>query len=109
MEERTHTNNSPLVVENHAFTTQRMATSLHHLRNLGIERVRKAHMSHHALLKEGKRSNSLRPIDNLVRNYEISRLDMFLQAADSAEGNDAADSEMAQSGDVGLVGNLVGG
>jgi hypothetical protein len=69
---------------------QRMPTLPHDLRNLFIEWICKADMADHASLKERKRSDSLRSIDYLIWDYEVARLDLFLQRAYGTEGNDAA-------------------
>lgn len=64
-------------------------------------------MSDDSTLEERERPHALGAINDLVRDDEISRLDLLLQTADGGEGNDAAHAEGAQSGDVGAVGHLV--
>jgi hypothetical protein len=84
-----------------------MPTLLHNLRNILIKRICKPHMSHDSALKKRKRPHALRPVDNLVRHHEVARLDLFLQGADGAEGDDAAYAEGAEGGDVGTVWHFV--
>lgn len=86
-----------------------MPASPHNLRDLLIERVRKPDVSHNPALEESERTNTLGAIDDLVWDHEVAGLDLLLQRADGGEGNDAADAEGAESGDVGAVGDFMGG
>ena len=45
----------------------------------------------------------------MVRYNEIPRLDLFLQTPHSTERDDAPDSQMSESGDVGAGGDFVRG
>lgn len=65
-------------------------------------------MADNAILKEGKWPDALGAIDNLVRDHKVHWLDLLLQRAHGGEGNDTSDTEMAESSDIGAVGNLVG-
>lgn len=102
----------------HALALQTVTTPPHNVTNLVVKRIRKANMTHHPLLKEGKWPNALRAIDDLIRHHEIPRLDLLLQTANGTERNDAAHTKTSQSGDVGahwylvwcvLVGEAVSG
>lgn len=86
-----------------------MPASPHNLRDLLIERVRKTDVSDNPALEESERTNALGAIDDLVWDHEVAGLDLLLQRADGREGNDAADAEGAESGDVGAVRDFVGG
>jgi hypothetical protein len=85
-----------------------MSTPPHNPRDFLIKRIRKPHMSHNPTLKERKRPNTLRAINNLIRHDEISRLDLFSERSDCAEGDDAPYANGAESGNVGAVGDFVG-
>jgi hypothetical protein len=60
-------------------------------------------MSHDAALEKRKRSHPLGAVDDLIRHHKVAWLDLLLQGADGAEGDDAAHAEGAEGGDVGAV------
>ncbi|KAK6602355.1 hypothetical protein H4I95_07457 [Botrytis cinerea] len=66
-------------------------------------------MSHNTLFKEGKRTHSLGPINNLIWHYEIAGLDFLAQRAHGTKCDDGSDADAAESSDVGAVGDFVGG
>lgn len=89
--------------------------TLHVLRagldNIGETRVKgvgEANVSNNASLKESPRSDALGAVNGLVRDDKVHGLDVFLQRANSREGNDAAHTDMTQGSDIGSVGDLVG-
>ena len=45
----------------------------------------------------------LRPVDDLIRQDEIARLDLLAQAADGGEGNNGLNAHVLERRDVGLV------
>jgi hypothetical protein len=53
-----------------------------------------------ASIKERSSPNTLRSIDDLRRNDEISRLDLLAKRTDGTERNDSFNTEMLQSSDV---------
>ena len=108
MKVRTHTDHRPPLMQPHPLPLQALPTPPHDPTQPLIKRHRKRHMRHHAALKERKRPNPLRPVDNLVRHHEIPWFHFLRQRADSAEGDDGADAEGAEGGDVGAGGDFVG-
>lgn len=103
----THADESALVVKHYALALHMRRTSLDNLSQLVIERVRKSNMADNTTLEEGKRPDTLCAIDNLVRNHKVHGLDLLLERTDGREGDDASDTEMAESSDVCAVRNLV--
>jgi hypothetical protein len=95
-------------MEHHAVALHVRRASLDDIRQLLVKGVRKADMTNNTALEEGKGSDALGAIDDLVRDDKVHGLDLLLQRADGGEGNDASDTEVAESGDVGTVGDLVG-
>ena len=93
----------------HPLPLKRMPTSPHNLGNSFIKRIRKPHVSHDPALKKCKRPHALRPVDNLVRHHKVARLDLFLQGAHGAEGDDAAHAEGPEGSDVRPAGYFVRG
>ncbi len=93
----------------HPLPLKTMPAPPHHLRQPLIERIRKPHMPNDASLEERPRPDALRSIDNLIRHDEVPRPDLLLQAADGGEGDDGADAERAEGGDVGARGDFVRG
>lgn len=65
-------------------------------------------MPNNPSLKERKRPNPLRPINNLIRYHKVHRLDLLSQRSHGRERNHTSNTQAAQSSDVGTVGNLVG-
>ena len=72
-----------------------------------VKWVAKANMAYHASLKEGKWPDAFGTVDDLVRDDEVAGSDMLLERADGREGNNGADTKVAQCGNVGLVLDLV--
>lgn len=105
----THDNYSALVVQDNAVALHVLGARLDHLGEFGIKGVGKANMADNTSLEEGKRTDALCAIYDLVRNDKVHGLDVLLQRADSREGNDASHSNVSQGCDVGSVGDLVGG
>ena len=85
-----------------------MPTFPHYLADPLIERLRERNMRDDPTLEESKRPDALRTIDNLVRDDEVTWLDLLRKTADGTEGDDGADAEGAERGDVGAGGDLVG-
>jgi len=85
-----------------------MAALAHDLGNSLVKGVREADVADHAALEEGERADALGAVDDLVGDDEVSGLDGFLQRTNGAEGDDGADAQTAQGGDVGAGRNLVG-
>lgn len=104
---RTHANESALVVKHHALAFHVRCASLDDLCQLVVERIRKSNVADNTTLEESKRPDTLCAIDNLVRDDKVHGLDLLLERSDGREGDDASDTEMAESGDIGTVRNLV--
>lgn len=88
-------------MEHNAVTLQTVSTSPDYLSDLLIKRICKADVCHCAALEKGKRTDTLGPIDYLVRHDKVSRFDVLLQTANGGEGDDRAHADGAQGGDVG--------
>jgi hypothetical protein len=105
---RTHADKSAAVVQDHTLSLQTVSASPHNLSNALIERIAKRNVADNASLEEGERPDTLGAVDDLVWNNKIAGLDLLLQAADGGKGNDGADADGAESGNVGPGGDLVG-
>lgn len=66
-------------------------------------------MPYHSAFEEREGADPLGAVDDLVRDDKVPRFDGFLETADCGEGDDGADAEAAEGGDVGAGGDLVGG
>lgn len=95
-------------MKHHAIAFHVSRASFDDLSQLLVEWIRKSNVADNTTLEEGKWSNTLCAIDDLVRNHKIHGLDLLLERADGREGNDASDTEMAESSNVGAVRNLMG-
>lgn len=106
---RTHTDDGTLLVQRAlvALALHRAPAALHHGRQLRIKRIREPDVPHQALLEEGEGPHALGPVDDLVGQDKIHGLDVLLQGADGAEGDDAAHADVAEGCDVGARGDLV--
>lgn len=94
-------------MKHHALALHMRRARLDDLSQLLVERVRKSNMADNTTLEESERPDALCAIDNLVRDHKVHGLDLLLERADGREGDDASDTEMAESSDVGAVRNLV--
>lgn len=82
---------------------------LDHVRKLFVEGVRKPDVPHNPVLEEGERADALGPVNDLVGNDEVHGLDLLAEGPDGGEGDDAADADGPQSGDVGARWHLMRG
>jgi hypothetical protein len=57
----------------------------------------------HSTFEVGKRSHAFRAVNGLVGDKEVARLEFLSQGPNGAKGDDAADADFPQSGDVGAV------
>lgn len=64
-------------------------------------------MVYNPVLEKRERPNSLRAINDLVRDNKIAWLDFFFEAANGREGDDGPDTERAEGSDVGTSGYLM--
>lgn len=102
-----HAHDGALVVQTHAVTLEAVAALAHDLGNTLVEGIGEADVADHAALEEGERADALGAVNDLVGDDEVAGLDLFLEGAYGAEGDDGADTEATESGDVGAGGNLV--
>ena len=102
-----HAHDGALVVQAHTVTLQTVAALAHDLGDALVEGVSETDVADHAALEEGERTNALGAIDDLVGDDEVAGLDLLAQRAYGAEGDDGADTEATESGDVGASGDLV--
>lgn len=80
--------------------------------NLGdtfIEGVTEGNVSDHPALEVGPRPHTLGAVDDLVGDDKVTGLNFLLETADGGEGDDAADTDGAQSSNIGTSGDLVRG
>lgn len=96
-------------MQHNTLALEAVAASPHNLGNTLIEGVSERNVSNHASLEEGERPDALGTVNDLVWNHEVAGLDLLLQATDGREGNDGADTNRAQSSDVGASRHLMGG
>ena len=94
-------------MQRHTLTLQAVSTLPHNLSNPLIKRVRKRHVSNNTLLKERPRTETLGPVNYLVRHHKVPRFDFLLQATDGREGDYGTDTNGAKSSDVGTGGDLM--
>lgn len=76
---------------------------------LGIKGVGKSNVADNAALEKGKGADTLGAVNGLVGDDKVHGLNLLLEGADGGEGDDAADTDTAESGNVGTVGHLVRG
>lgn len=95
-------------MQDHTLSLHVLCTGLHNRGETGIKRVGETDMSNDTSLEESERSDALGTVNDLVRNDKVHRLDLLLQRPDSGEGNDASYTDVAQSSDIGAIGDLVG-
>lgn len=74
-----------------------------------IKRIAETDVSYHSALEEGKRTDTLRAIDDLIWDHKVPRGNLFLQASYRRESDDCSHTDVSQGGDVGLVFHFVRG
>lgn len=88
----THTDQYSAVMQCNTFSLQTMSALPHDFGDALIERISKLHVGDHSSLKECPRPEPLGAINDLVRDHEVARLDLFLQAPDGGEGDDGTNA-----------------
>lgn len=96
-------------MESHALAFKAVAAFAHDGTDFRVEGVRETYVADHAAFEECEWADSLGAVDDLVGDDEVAGFDGFLEAAYSGEGDDGADAEVAEGGDVGASGDFVGG
>ena len=104
----THADNGSLLVEHDAVSLHVLRARLDDLSQPRIKGVGKANVANESALEKGERADALGAVDNLVWDDKVHGLDLLLQGTHGREGNDASHADVAQSGDVGSVGDFVG-
>lgn len=94
-------------MESHTVTLQTVSTLADNLGDTLIEGVTEGNVRNHAALEVGPWPHTLGTVNDLVRDDKVTGLDSLLQTADSRESNNAADTDGAQSSDVGAGRDLV--
>lgn len=103
-----HADDSALVVQAHAIALEAVAALAHDLGDALVEGVGETDVADHATLEEGEGTDALGAVNDLVGDDKVTGLDLLLQRAYGAEGDNGADTEATESGDVGAGGNLMG-
>ena len=104
-----HADDNAAGVERDPVALHRRGASLHDGSELGVERVGKPYVANHSALEEGEWADPFGAINDLVGNDKVHRLDVLLEGADGREGDDCADANGAEGGDVGAGWDLVRG
>jgi hypothetical protein len=105
----THTDQSTLIMQGNTLTLHVLGALLDHLSKACIERIREADVSDDTALEEGEGTDALCAIDDLVGDDKVHWLNLLLERADGGKGDDTANADVPQGGDVCAVGDLVGG
>lgn len=79
-------------MQHYTLSLQAVPAGLHDIGNLVIERVRKRDVADNSLLEERPGPEALGPVNHLVGNHKVPRLDGLLQTAHGRECDDGADS-----------------
>ena len=95
-------------MERNTVSLHARGAALHDIGKLLVKGVRKGDVPHEPLLEEGERTDTLGPVDDLVRDNKVHGLDVLPEGPDGGESDDAPDANGAQGGDVGAGGDLVG-
>lgn len=104
----THADNGAPIVQDNTVTLQAVTTLADNLGDTLIEGVTEGNVGDNTALEVGPRPDTLGTVNDLVGDDKVTRLDLLLKTADGGEGDDAADTDRAQSGDVGTGRDLVG-
>lgn len=91
----------------HILALETVSEFPNYLAQIVVKGIREPNMADHALLEESEWPDALGAVNDLVRHDKVPRLDRLLQTAYSGEGNDSADTDGAESRDVGAGGNLM--
>jgi hypothetical protein len=103
----THADNGATVVQNDTVTLQAVSALAHDLGDALIEGVAEGNVCNRTTFEVSPWSHTLGTVNNLVGDNKVTGLDFLLQTADGGESNDAANTDGAQSGDVGTGRNLM--
>ena len=104
----THDNNSALLVQDNTIPVHMLCALLHYLSETRIEGIGKADVSNDTALEEGKRTNALCAVNDLVGDDKVHWLNLLLQRSNGGESDDGSNADVTQSSNVGAVGDLVG-
>jgi hypothetical protein len=104
----THADNGAPIVQDNTVALQAVTALADNLGDTLIEGVTKGNVGDNTTLEVGPRPNTLGAVNDLVGDNKVTRLNLLLKTADGGEGDDAANTDRAQSGDVGTSRDLVG-
>ena len=96
-------------MQRHALTLQAVSALAHNLGNALVKGVAEGNVADNATLEECEGADTLGAVDDLVWNDKVAGLDLLLQTADGGESNDCADTDGAESGNVGARRDLMRG
>lgn len=105
----THADDGAFVVQPYPLTFERVPTSPHDLGQALIKGVPKSNVANESALEKGEWSDTLTPVNDLVRHHKIPRSNLLLQAAHCGKGDDGPHANLAEGGYVGAVGYFVRG
>lgn len=86
-----------------------MSTLTHNLGNTLIKGITEGNVGNNSTLEVSPGPDTLGTVDDLIGDHKVAGLDSLLETADGGEGDDAADTDGAQSSDVGAGGDFMGG
>jgi hypothetical protein len=96
-------------VQDDTVTLQAVSAFANNLGDTLIEGVTEGNVGDNTTLEVGPWANTLGAVNDLIGDNKVTGLDSLLETANSGESNDAADTDGAQSSDVGASGHLVRG
>ncbi len=94
-------------MQNHTVADHGSSASLDDISQLLVKWIGKANVADDTALVECKGTDTLGAVNDLVGEDKVHGLNVLLQGADGGEGDNAADANAAEGGNVGPVGHLV--
>ena len=79
----------------------------HDVREPFVERIGEGDVADDPVLEERERADSLRAVDDRIRDHEVAGLYFFAEGADGAERDDGAYADGPEGGDVSARGDLM--
>ena len=84
----------------------RLGRSVEGVRQAVANRIGKTDMRHHPVAKKSILTNPLCPVDELVRDHNVTGGDRLLQASDGGNGDNSLHAQLLHAVDIGPVVNL---
>lgn len=94
-------------MQNHTVADHGSSASLDDISQLLVKWIGKSNVADDTALVECKGTDTLGAVNDLVGEDKVHGLNVLLQGADGGEGDNAADANAAEGGNVGPVGHLV--